>query len=239
MSNGTGASATVEGGSHLGLGAGASTASVRRTSSNDAVQWQRTHVGGQAPSAGEDADSAVEQGSAKASSRSPPVLMARKPTSRRRTRRFTLALTLYHRPGFETTPRPDVPAPVRNRSIDHSGATGHTVFVVRWVLLAAVLCLPAWATIDRALAVSSAAAGGATAVSLDAPCGTDSPDARWDAGRRAGVSITESIWRSQLHHAELAGVACPDRLDPARQGERPHPWTPPAPPHLHRIPLLI
>ena len=34
------------------------------------------------------------------------MLMARKPTSRRRTRRFTLAFTLYHRPGFETTPRP-------------------------------------------------------------------------------------------------------------------------------------
>src|SRR5262245_51238275 len=63
--------------------AGASATSNVTTNSNGRPQWQRAQVGGQAPSAGCEPDSA-EQGSPHTSSSTPPVLAINNATSRAR-----------------------------------------------------------------------------------------------------------------------------------------------------------
>jgi hypothetical protein len=133
--------------------------------------------------------------------------------------------------------------------------------VFRRLLLAVVLCASAW-TFAGHLVESLAAdapgrveAAGGVSVLLDGAVSPDaSPDAGhsagpdadpegtdywWDAGVRTIASLTESVWRSQLHHAELAGVAGLQRFDPVRQRPALDHRTPQASGHLHRIPLLI
>jgi len=125
--------------------------------------------------------------------------------------------------------------------------------VLRRLLLAAVLCASAWAFADRLVdgraadtPGSVAAASGVSVLPDGSPSsdaghstGPDGTDSWWDAGTRTIAALTESVWRSQLHHAELAGVAGLDRFDPVRHRARPDRRTPPAAPHRHRIPLLI
>ena len=129
----------------------------------------------------------------------------------------------------------------RGRSFDRNATTGHNCCMLRRVLLAAVLCLAVLATADRVSCSLDSIGTAASTVSctLDAPGSTDRPDHRWDAGSRTSASITESIWRSQLHHAELAGALCLDGCDAIRRSDTPRRRTLPAPRHLHDIPLLI
>jgi hypothetical protein len=112
----------------------------------------------------------------------------------------------------------------------------------RRVLLVALFCLSAWVTADRVAAFSSdgASAAAGTALHLtEVPVSSHSPDHRLGAGPRTSASVTESIWRSQLHHSELAGVSCPDRCDVIRRGDALPRRPRDAAPHLHSIPLLI
>jgi hypothetical protein len=114
--------------------------------------------------------------------------------------------------------------------------------VLRRVLLAALLCLAAWAITDRVVTSSSegamASAGTASLLS-EAPAGTEDSDRRWDAGHRTSASVTESVWRSQLHHSELASVSCPDRFDVIRRGDEPARRPRDASGRRYSLPLLI
>jgi len=113
--------------------------------------------------------------------------------------------------------------------------------VLRRVLLAALLCLSLWATADRVAAFSSegASAAAGTAHLTEAPVRSHSPDYRLQAGPRTSASVTESIWRSQLHHSELAGVSCPDRCDVIRRGDESPRRLRDVSRHLYNLPLLI
>jgi hypothetical protein len=73
----------------------------------------------------------------------------------------------------------------------------------------------------------------------DGPGSTDGRDPRWHAASRTSASITESVWRSELHHAELAGVFCLDGCDAVRRTDRPQPQAQHTSWRLHDIPLLI
>jgi hypothetical protein len=114
--------------------------------------------------------------------------------------------------------------------------------MLRRVLLAALLCLAGvWATVDRVACSPASIDTTASDVSYmpDAPGSTERPDHRWDAGSRNSASITESVWTSRLHHAELAGAFCLDGCDAIRRSDRPQRRARPASRHLHDIPLLI
>ena len=114
--------------------------------------------------------------------------------------------------------------------------------VLRRVLLAALLCLSLWASADRVAAFSSdgaTAAAGTVLHLTEGPVSSHSPDYRLDAGPRTSASVTESVWRSQLHHSELAAIPCPDRCDVIRRGDESPRRPRDASPHLHSIPLLI
>jgi hypothetical protein len=112
--------------------------------------------------------------------------------------------------------------------------------MVRRVLLAALLCLAMWATVDRVACSRDGIDAAASAVSTREAAGsTDRPDHRWDAGSRTSASIAESVWRSQLHHAELAGAFRLDGRDAIRRSDRPQYRPRHAFRHLHDIPLLV
>jgi hypothetical protein len=89
MSWGMGSGTTVDGGSHSEVSNEASLTSRCTARSNARAQWHRTHVAGQLPSSGAEADSDGEHGSGMTRSRIPPVLAPRKLTNRRRTSRRT------------------------------------------------------------------------------------------------------------------------------------------------------
>lgn len=111
--------------------------------------------------------------------------------------------------------------------------------VLRRVLLAALLCLSVWATADRVVARTSVDVGAALADASclpNAPGGTDASDERWEAAR---ASTTESVWRSQLHHATLARVGCRHAFDSIRRGQALPRQTRYASARPHHIPLLI
>ncbi len=84
----------------------------------------------------------------------------------------------------------------------------HNCRVLRRLMLAALIGLAVW-TVAESIAVCPSA----VRVAADpAPCvlsAADAPEApasRWNAAHRQHASLTESLWRSPLHHAELAGA---------------------------------
>src|SRR5688500_10381455 len=98
--------------------------------------------------------------------------------------------------------------------------------MVRRALLAALICVATWAIVDRsAIAVPQGIGAGAGAGSSCHTADSASPDPgsgrQWNASARRAASLTESVWRSQLHHAELAGVSTvPARVAEHRTGSR-------------------
>jgi hypothetical protein len=113
--------------------------------------------------------------------------------------------------------------------------------VLRRLLLAALIGLATWTVAESIAACPSAAIAWAdpapcVASASDVP---EPPSSRWDAAHRQHASVTESLWRSPLHHAELAGAlgfgglhpTAPPRLSqhPVARGLR----------QQYRTPLLI
>lgn len=112
----------------------------------------------------------------------------------------------------------------------------------RYALLAALLCSFVWASSDRAANASSGdtvTATGAASWRSEAPDDTDGPDRRWEAAHRASASLTESVWKSQLHHATLSGVVCLDRFSAVREGVAALRQARNVSQHLLHVPLLI
>lgn len=145
-----------------------------------------------------------------------------------RTRRVTTARTAE----FQT---------IRHEAFDPNTTTGHNGRMLRRVLLAALLCLAVWATVDGVACspVSIEAAARTISCVTDAGGSTERPDHRWDAASRTSASITESVWKSQHHHAELAGAFCLDGCDAIRRTNTPQRQARHASWRLHDIPLLI
>src|SRR5687767_14869592 len=114
--------------------------------------------------------------------------------------------------------------------------------MVRRALLAALICVATWAIVDRsAIAVPQGIGAGAGSSCHTADSASTDPGSgrQWNASDRRAASLTESVWRSQLHHAELAGVSTvPARVAEHRSGSRVRRDHRPAR-HLHTIPLLI
>ena len=126
--------------------------------------------------------------------------------------------------------------------VDPSNRNATQWCVLRRLLLVALLCWSAWAAADRVAAFSSegaTAAAGTASHLTEVPASSHGPDYRLDAGPRTSASVTESVWRSQLLHAELAGVCCPDRCDVVRSGDEPHRRPRDVSRHLYNLPLLI
>ncbi len=131
--------------------------------------------------------------------------------------------------------------PLTATRLTKNTATGHNCCMLRRVLLAASLCLAIWATVDRGARPPAGIDAAPSTVSCltDAPGSTDGRDPRWHAATRTSASITESVWRSELHHAELAGAFCLDGCDAVRRTDRPQPHAQHTSWRLHDIPLLI
>jgi hypothetical protein len=115
--------------------------------------------------------------------------------------------------------------------------------MLRGVLLTILFCLFVWATVAQVVPASSEAI--MTVVGADGcsrrndPRSTGDSDRQWNAQHHTNASITESVWKSPLVHAELAGARCPDVFVAMRNADLPDPpRTRPAPGHLLRIPLL-
>jgi hypothetical protein len=134
------------------------------------------------------------------------------------------------------------PAVAHLTFVDLRTRTSHNRSVVRRLFFAALLCALVWATSDRPAACPSEASAAAAS---SAPCpsatggNTDSTDHQWNAQRPTSASAHESVWRSQLHHSELAGVPCPALFLAIDSGDAPDRRPSLTPLHLRRIPLLI
>ncbi len=114
--------------------------------------------------------------------------------------------------------------------------------MVRRALLAALICVATSAIVGRSAIDLPQVIGPGTGSSWDT-ADSASPDTgsgrQWNASDRQAASLTESVWRSQLHHAELAGVSSVRvRVAEHRERGRLRRDRRPAP-HLHTIPLLI
>ena len=72
----------------------------------------------------------------------------------------------------------------------------------------------------------------------DSP-GPDDSDRQWRAQPHTIAPVTESIWKSALVHAELAGTPSARAFDIARAASSPDPPVRPSPHHLRHTPLLI
>jgi hypothetical protein len=113
--------------------------------------------------------------------------------------------------------------------------------VLRRLVLVALLCWSAGAAADRVIALSPEAATipAAACHLTEAQGNTNGSDRQWDASPRTSASVTESVWRSQVHHSELAGAPCFGWFDVvgriAELPRRPRD----AALRLHSIPLLI
>ena len=134
------------------------------------------------------------------------------------------------------------PAVAHVTFVDRRARTRQNRFVVRRLFFAALLCALVWATSDRLAACPSE---GTAAPASSAPCpsaargSTDSADHQWNARHPTSASAHESIWRSQLHHSELAGVPCPILVLAIDGGDAPNHRPSFTPLRLRRIPLLI
>jgi hypothetical protein len=119
----------------------------------------------------------------------------------------------------------------------HNGA-------VRRRLIVLLFCLAAWATFAQVVPPAADAATRAVAPVLsetaaDVPGGTSGSDSRWNAGYRANVSATESLWKSSVVHADLAAARSGRVLATAYTVDRREPPARHRPPHLLHVPLLI
>ena len=113
----------------------------------------------------------------------------------------------------------------------------------RDVVLAVLLSVCAWAPAaqflpepSHALVPAASAETGVHPVDSDS---TDDPDGQWNAAARAAASITESVWKFSVVHADLAGARCSRLTAPAVTIVSPDLRTRPAPGRLLSLPLLI
>jgi len=116
--------------------------------------------------------------------------------------------------------------------------------IVRRLLLAVLFCLTAWVAFAQILPPSAGAtigalADGSSENEAEAPDRDDEPDGYWNAGCRASVSITESLWKSSVVHADLAAARSGDVFIGAGRRQRPDNLAPSRSPHLLHVPLLI
>ena len=135
-----------------------------------------------------------------------------------------------------------VEADLQVRLVDLRAHASHNRFVLRRLFFAAMLCVLAWATANQKVACRSE---GVAAAASSNPCpsatggSTDSADHQWNARHPTSASAHESVWRSPLHHSELAGVHCPDLVVAIPSDDAPDHRSSFSPVHLRRIPLLI
>ncbi len=110
------------------------------------------------------------------------------------------------------------------------------------LLLAILLSVTAWATLAQLLQPSAAVAHAAhisAETEARRPGSTGDSDTRWGAGDRASVSVTESLWKSSVVHAQLAGTPSGNvfvETDVSPRRDRPAHYRSS---HLIHIPLLI
>lgn len=121
--------------------------------------------------------------------------------------------------------------------------TRHNWAVLRGVLLAIVFVLSTWATVAQVVPAAAEAtmtlAGADSCSELDGPMSSGDSDGQWHAQHRTNASVTESVWKSPLVHAGLAGVRCPNMFVSIRTSDGLDYPTPHAPRHPLAIPLLI
>lgn len=121
-------------------------------------------------------------------------------------------------------------------------AAGQNGRVIRGLLLALVLWSATWATSARVMPVApdTTTLGAAAEIcSGHDPWNTGHPDSWWGASTRFSAHLTESLWKSSVVHAELAGAPNVDVLVAVLDVRAPHPPARVTAPHLLRIPLLI
>jgi hypothetical protein len=116
---------------------------------------------------------------------------------------------------------------------------------VRLRLLALLFCLTAWAAFAQLVPPAVDSTTAAADVSSNTEAGTrhgagnGHSDGRWEAGYRACVSVTESLWRSSAIHADLAAERSSGGLIETRTATPRHRLAPDRSAHLLHIPLLI
>ena len=103
--------------------------------------------------------------------------------------------------------------------------TRHNWPVLRGVLLAVVFVWSVWATgaqiVHASPEAASTLAGAGACSELDGPRSTGDSDGEWTAQHQARASVTESVWKSPLVHAGLAGARCPDLFVAIRTPDAP------------------
>jgi hypothetical protein len=118
--------------------------------------------------------------------------------------------------------------------------TGQNRFVLRRVGLAVVFFAVAWAFAAQATLESSdgIVMAAAQTCAQPEPTSTGDSDGQWRS-LRGSVSITESVWKATLVHAELAVVRRPAMTSTNARVTSSDNRAGPAPSSLLRIPLLI
>ena len=117
--------------------------------------------------------------------------------------------------------------------------------MLRRTLLAALLCLSAWALADRTVTASTAASilaapAASTATHLSTlPSDTGSSDLKWEAPQPSSISVRGASWRAQFQHVEVPGVSIRDLNRATHRRDAFCAPSPLRPPHLHDTPLLI
>jgi hypothetical protein len=127
-------------------------------------------------------------------------------------------------------------------AVDSCDSDATQLAVLRRLVLVALLCWSAWAAADRVAAFSAEGpwtSAGTACQLTEAPGNTDGSDRQWGAGQRTSASVTESVWRSQVHHSELATAPCFGWFDVLVRSAEPARRPRDAALRLHSIPLLI
>jgi hypothetical protein len=126
--------------------------------------------------------------------------------------------------------------------VDRNALNAHNELVLRLWCVTALLCLSIWAIGSRATVCSSdatAASQGQDSCALGVPSSDDASNRHWDAPVRTAAYLTQSVWTSSIHHAEIAASPCFDTALPRSAGnESPRSTPHPLRPHV-RLPLLI
>jgi hypothetical protein len=111
---------------------------------------------------------------------------------------------------------------------------------MRRCLVAMVFCLTAWIVVAAVQPSANAApsAGAVPTAEAQAPDGAGHSDSRWVAGQRAFFSVTESLWKSSVLHADLAAVLARETFVAIDASVRPPKFANHRSVHLRHVPLL-
>jgi hypothetical protein len=141
----------------------------------------------------------------------------------------------------------------RNRLIHHVDRFAHprhNRFVLRRVLLAALMCVVAWASGHPSGAAAAPSVRGVTNDAATDSAGhathlrpldghAGDPARSTDVWQSSGALVVVHTWRLDGHHAEIPAVAPAHGSGVDRAASPASRRSPPAPPHTFDLPLLI